>query len=292
MINWEEPMKIDEWSKTIRDFNYEILKFALFTYDQPLKDHMVFMNHFKILVILKGKYKVKVDDHTFELGQGAIMMVAPNTYYTVSADPLDDELAFYTLHFKVVPYRKEKEFLEFFQLNRLMIFRHYDNPNRLGLMDQVYRYVSVSQDGYYLKTFLLLITILLDIKLVLNDESQIIKPKRHVKSSEEEVVGQCLDYIHTHYNEQVKVEDLCSLCSVSQSYLYRCFKKLLGKSTSQFILEQKMIKAQELLQTTDNSITSISEEVGFSSIYLFSSTFKNMVGVSPKQYRQRKQIKG
>ena len=58
------------------------------------------------------------------------------------------------------------------------------------------------------------------------------------------------------------------------------------ESPSQFILQFKLQKSQELLKTTDDSITAIADATGFSSIYLFCSTFKAALGLTPTQFRK------
>ena len=108
----------------------------------------------------------------------------------------------------------------------------------------------------------------------------------HVRSSEETVFNQCVRYLQEHLNENITVDKLCEIAHVSQSYLYRCFKKLVQQSPSQFILQFKLQKSQELLKTTDDSITAIADATGFSSIYLFCSTFKAALGLTPTQFRK------
>jgi transcriptional regulator GlxA family with amidase domain len=64
------------------------------------------------------------------------------------------------------------------------------------------------------------------------------------------------------------------------------FKKYTGISPGQYHLQLRLIRAKELLISTDQSIKEISYDLGFQSIYYFSRIFKNKLGVSPSEIRK------
>lgn len=53
----------------------------------------------------------------------------------------------------------------------------------------------------------------------------------------------------------------------------------------QYLLSQKILIAKKLLLGTNVSITNISEQLGFKSVFYFSRLFKKKVGLSPREYR-------
>jgi len=84
---------------------------------------------------------------------------------------------------------------------------------------------------------------------------------------------------------------LCSLADelhVSSQYLSALFHRETGQSFSSFLIEQRIIKAKELLEGTDLPIIEISSEVGYTSEKHFYVMFKKNVGISPAKYRQIK----
>lgn len=89
-------------------------------------------------------------------------------------------------------------------------------------------------------------------------------------------------------NEVEKNFDLGAFAAehhIGYSYFRRMFKNFTGISPRQYCLQLKVMRAKELLLTTNKSIKEISFELGFDSIYYFSRFFKKKVGVTPSQFR-------
>ncbi len=95
----------------------------------------------------------------------------------------------------------------------------------------------------------------------------------------------CIDYIYSHINSRITIEELAEYVNLSPSYLSRLFKKELGVSVSEYIIKRKVEKAQNLLRYSDSSIIDIANYLSFSSQSHFIQVFKNTVGLTPKKYR-------
>lgn len=95
----------------------------------------------------------------------------------------------------------------------------------------------------------------------------------------------CMDYIYSHINRRITVEELAKHTDLSPSYLSRLFKKELNISISDYICEMKIEKAQHLLRYSDYSLVEIANYLAFSSQSHFIQTFKKLTGVTPKKYR-------
>nr|MDE7478670.1 helix-turn-helix domain-containing protein [Lachnospiraceae bacterium] len=98
-------------------------------------------------------------------------------------------------------------------------------------------------------------------------------------------IVRCMDYIYSHINRRITVEDLAEHVDLSPSYLSRLFKKELDISISDYICEMKIEKAQHLLRYSDYSLIEIANYLAFSSQSHFIQTFKKLIGVTPKKYR-------
>lgn len=112
--------------------------------------------------------------------------------------------------------------------------------------------------------------------LLLKKESVISKP-----------VILCMDYIYSHLNCRITIEDLAGYTDLSPSYLSRLFKQELGIPISNYIIEKKIEKAQHLLKYSDYSFIDIANYLAFSSQSHFIQTFKKSVGLTPKKYRDK-----
>ncbi len=95
----------------------------------------------------------------------------------------------------------------------------------------------------------------------------------------------CMEYIYNNINHRITVQELAEHTNLSPSYLSRLFKKELGISISDYILEKKIEKAQNLLKYSTYSLIEIANYLAFSSQSHFIQTFKKMVGTTPKKYR-------
>ena len=104
-------------------------------------------------------------------------------------------------------------------------------------------------------------------------------------NGEHVLMSRFFDYLETHLSEPVHVEQLCAALGVSQSYLYRCCRNVMGCSPSQAITRCKLRHAQSLLKNPELSIGQVAEAIGFDPYY-FSSQFKKMFLLSPTRYRQ------
>ena len=92
------------------------------------------------------------------------------------------------------------------------------------------------------------------------------------------------EYIVAHYEEPITVEGLATYTAVSHSSLYRRFMKRFQMSPKRFLLEYRMDRACQLLTSTDLSVQDISVSVGFEDPFYFSRAFKEITGLSPRQY--------
>ena len=75
------------------------------------------------------------------------------------------------------------------------------------------------------------------------------------------------------------------MCHISVTHFRRIFHDIMGTSPLDFINSTRIEKACTLLKSTEKSILSISEQVGYHSISSFNRYFIKVMGVSPRTYR-------
>jgi AraC-like DNA-binding protein len=102
----------------------------------------------------------------------------------------------------------------------------------------------------------------------------------------ENVVQQACIYIETYYTSNITVKDISDAIFVSPSYLQKIFPRIVGKTPHQYILECRHRKACGLLVKTRISMEEVARQCGFVSSSHFSTTFKQVEGVSPLAYRK------
>ena len=98
------------------------------------------------------------------------------------------------------------------------------------------------------------------------------------------LIDNTIKYIKEHLTEELNLETIAKQMSLSPVYFHNKFKASVGKTLRDFIEEQRIKKAINLLQTTDYSLTKIAFECGFSSQSYFSFVFKRKMKKTPRQY--------
>jgi AraC family transcriptional regulator len=96
---------------------------------------------------------------------------------------------------------------------------------------------------------------------------------------------QVLEYIHAHLERDIKLADLAGSIGMSQFHFSHLFKQSIGTSPYQYLLQQRIERAKQLLQQTDRSIIDIALECGFNSHSHLSKQFRQLAGMTPKAYR-------
>lgn len=110
--------------------------------------------------------------------------------------------------------------------------------------------------------------------------------KNFLKSGKLENLDKVLSYIDSHYNEKITTSDLADMCYLSEGYFCRFFKKITGRTASDYIAELRVKKASIMLKNTDSSISEIASQTGFDDANYFARVFKKVNGITPSEYRK------
>lgn len=94
------------------------------------------------------------------------------------------------------------------------------------------------------------------------------------------------DYIKQHFNEKITVEEAARTVNLSTHHFCRLFKKVTGRTFTEFLNLYRVNEAESLLRNTSLSITDIAEKVGFCNINYFDRIFKQFKRYSPSQCRK------
>lgn len=101
------------------------------------------------------------------------------------------------------------------------------------------------------------------------------------------VISPVLEYIYKNYMTPITIDSLADLCHLSTTHFRRKFHEIMGSAPLDFINSTRIDEACKLLKSTENSILSISEQVGFHSISSFNRCFARLIGESPKEWRRK-----
>jgi AraC family transcriptional regulator len=98
-------------------------------------------------------------------------------------------------------------------------------------------------------------------------------------------LDQVLDYIQTYLDQDIKLTELAELVDMSQYHFCRLFKQSTGVPPHQFVLQQRIERAKQLLQQKNFAIAEIALSCGFKSQSHFTTLFRKFTGSTPKAFR-------
>ncbi|MFI3322372.1 MAG: AraC family transcriptional regulator [Rikenellaceae bacterium] len=107
------------------------------------------------------------------------------------------------------------------------------------------------------------------------------------KNSTDSNYYKIIQYINQNYREKITLESIAHHVGMNPSSLCRYFKAKAGESIFNYILDVRMAIVKEMLATTDQPISQIVYDTGFSSIPNFNSHFREVTKLTPTQYRNK-----
>lgn len=105
-------------------------------------------------------------------------------------------------------------------------------------------------------------------------------------TSTRQVILQAAETLRKNYRKELCLADLLADAHMSKSYFLRLFRRYMGTTPYNYLVNYRITQAKELLVLTDHSIGDIAHEVGFGDASNFSTRFTNATGQSPLQYRK------
>lgn len=95
-----------------------------------------------------------------------------------------------------------------------------------------------------------------------------------------------LSWIHQHYAEKIRLEDIARAGHLSRSECCRYFKRFLQSTPIQYVLDYRIQKSLYLLQQGDRNVTEIAYQVGFNSTSYYIDKFKVSMNMTPFAYKK------
>jgi AraC family transcriptional regulator len=93
------------------------------------------------------------------------------------------------------------------------------------------------------------------------------------------------EYIDVHLEKALSVEELASHLGISPSYFARSFRNSVGLAPHAYVMRRRLLRAQELLASTELPLIDIALATGFADQSHFSRRFHQMTGVPPRAFR-------
>lgn len=231
--------------------------------------------------IVEGKGRYQVDGREYELCAGQGFMITPGVINTYTADEkepwkyiyasfdgVDDDTLSHNAGLD------ESNVIFDFDLDECMLHDLYAMYEASKSYDAL---------GYDVTAYFLLVMSRL-IRANTKDRTNDIYPEHYVKKA--------IFYIENNYNSSISLKDITGFVGIERTYLYKLFKRYLGKSPTEWLNDYRLEKAAEMMENKTVSTNEIAFLTGFYDISHFYKAFSSKYKMSPKKFREERYGKG
>lgn len=127
-------------------------------------------------------------------------------------------------------------------------------------------------------------SLVLELVYLLNKDAKKAVYRGKSKSSNRNSINKVIDYIGKNLTSDLSLDAVAAVANISPIHFHNCFKQATGRTLREYVEEQRIKKATNLIVSTDWTLTRISNECGFSSQAYFSHVFKRRIGRTPREY--------
>lgn len=243
------------------------------------KHSNLYLYDFELIVVTEGILYLDSNDNRYEVKSNEYVLLYPPT------DRIgykESTYSFYWLHFSCDNYKIVKSYFDSTPSasNTLLIpisgtLKNMDKI--IVLMKQLQDFDKCHKDVFlnsYMTT-----TILCELN------NQLSKEEVDSSYTNSQIYNDILDYITWNIEKNIKVCDIAFHFGYNEKYLSSIFKKIKGIPLKQFIIQEKIELAKFKLCDTNDTISDISNSLGFNDSHHFMKSFKKNTGFTPTEYR-------
>ncbi|GAE91877.1 transcriptional regulator [Gracilibacillus boraciitolerans JCM 21714] len=144
--------------------------------------------------------------------------------------------------------------------------------------------IATHEQEWQLKTYLTQLLIYVN-RLGLTSSQKAVTEKNDKAHHAENIAS----FIQEHYHERLSIERIASELNVSKSYVSHVFKEMTGYTIMEYVMATRLRQVKFLLEVDEKkSLQQIADECGFESVSHFSRFFKANVGMTARNYRQKR----
>ncbi|OCT16269.1 DNA-binding response regulator [Paenibacillus pectinilyticus] len=110
--------------------------------------------------------------------------------------------------------------------------------------------------------------------------------EHHAASGSDRSVEVALQYMRTHYHDDLSLEKVASIVYLNPVYFSQLFKQKTGQGFKDFVINLRLEQAKQLLLNPKLKLADVAERIGYQDMRHFSQVFKKKYGVTPSEFRQ------
>lgn len=242
----------------------------------------------ELIYVKSGQVSISIQEEVFHATQEDLFFVNSGELHFMESEDMTVE--YYTLLFPLefISFQSEDALeQELFQPLRqkklLFPIQLEENDIKKQISKKIEEIIRVNDEkeiGFQLQTRILLLEVM---ECLLRNNC--FKQASYVNTTG--MQRDLITYIQKHYSEKITLEMLAKEFHLSEKYISWYFKEHFSISFMQYVMHLRMMKAKNLLVTTELPITEVALSCGYPSVNLFIRNFKEQHHVTPLQYRKR-----
>lgn len=107
-----------------------------------------------------------------------------------------------------------------------------------------------------------------------------------IEKHENEHIKKAIIYIHNHLGDNLSLQSVCEAINLNHCYLCDLFRREVHMTFSEYVLQQRISLAKQLLRNTNLSLSFIAMRCGFNTASYFCTCFKKVEGVTPSSIKR------
>lgn len=263
--------------------DYEVSVSQILTPFNFPKPH--YHDYYEIYYLLSGERYFYIENQSYHLKKGSLVFVNRNALHkTMTADRPEHKrfIVYFTRSFIEPSVSEQKDLLDPFESSHNMI--HLNQQEQAFIENIIFGMINeYSDDGrkgraLYFKTLLLQLLLCAGRFIPEGSESEL-RPS-------EQMFHQIIQFCIENYRGPLTLNQIAAHFFLSPSYVGRLFKKHTGFSFPEYLNTLRIREAQRLLRETDLKIIEVADQVGYINNTHFNRNFKQMIKVSPLEYRR------
>lgn len=167
---------------------------------------------------------------------------------------------------------------------KAVFLRTEEIPEVAELVRLVLKEDKEKQEFYQDKIRGLLMSLVISLIRILDDHTGM--PERIQKKESFHQIKPSLEYIDSHYMEELRIGELAGLCHMSESNYRKIFVENMNMAPLEYINRKRIFQACSMLKHGNLMVEDIALKTGFTTISTFNRNFKRLCGVSPVQWRK------
>ena len=233
----------------------------------------------ELYYLLSGRTKYFVGDETFILEKQNLIFIPPQVLHSCdSEDTLHNERMLISIPNSYFDESTKEIYDDLCKCKFI-----YIPPEKLHIVNDLFSKIN----SEYLKekehNHILIKLYILELLTLLSRLKTHYEP---ISIQTDKIIRDIAEYIRQNFSENLSLGSLSQIFCISESYLSRQFKTVLGIGLSDFITYIRITNAEKLLSDTDLPVTEVATKCGYNDSNYFAAVFKRLKGTTPHKYRK------